>query len=117
MPSAHQAVAAAAGELGACLVANGDARVLRFAQGVPVLEAGRAADVEVAFDNHVILDLIDGKLSLEEALFAGRLRIRGTPVAVERLHAALMLYLNGAVRVGACLALLRCFREACFIAE
>ena len=117
MPSAYQAVGAAAGELSARLIASGRARVLSFRDGAPVLEPDRAADVDVAFDNRVILDLIDGEVSLEDALFLDRLRIRGTPAAIERLHAALMLYLNGALRVSDCLTLLRSFREAQFGAE
>jgi hypothetical protein len=117
MPSAYQAVCAAAGELSARLIANGRVRVLSFQGRVPVLEQDRAADVEVVFDNQVLLELIDGEISLEDALFLDRLQIRGLPAAVERLHTALMLYLNGAVRVSGCLALLRCFREARFVAE
>ena len=117
MPSAYQAVCAAAGELRARLIASGHARVLSFQGSVPVLEPDRAADVEVVFDNQVILDLIDGEVSLEDALFLDRLRIQGAPAAIERLHAALIFYLNGAVRVSECLALLRSFRGAQSVAE
>lgn len=117
MPSAHQAVCAAAGELSARLIACGRARVLTFHGSVPVFEPDRAADVEVVFDNQVVLDLIDGEVSLEDALCLDRLQIRGTPAAVERLHTALMIYLDGVIRVSECLALLEGFREACFIAE
>jgi hypothetical protein len=117
MPAAYQELCAEAGELSARLVATGDARVLRFHGSIPVLEPDRPADVEVVFDNHVILELIDGHVSLEDALFIGRLWIRGTPGAVEQFHAALMFYLNGAIRVSECLELLSHFREACMVVE
>ena len=43
----------------------------------------------------MILTLIDGELSLEDALSLDRLRIRGAPAAIERRHTALIFYLNG----------------------
>lgn len=116
-PDAYGAVCAAAGGLRARLVAAGDARVLSFPEGVPVIEGDSPAAVEVVFDDQVILDLIDGRTSLEAALFAERLQIQGAPDAVERFHGALMIYLDGALRVSACLHLLESFRAAQSVAE
>jgi hypothetical protein len=117
MPAAYEAVCATAAGLSARLVANGQPRVLTFHGSIPVFEPDRVADVEVAFDNRIILDLIEGQLSLEEALLCDRLHIRGAPAAVERLHAALMHYLNGTVRVIECLTLLRRFQQACSVSD
>jgi hypothetical protein len=117
MPAAYQALCAAAGELSVRLVATGDARVLRFRGRIPVFEADGAADLEVVFDHRVILDLIDGRVALEDALLLDRLWIRGRPGALEQFHAGLIFYLNGAIRLSECLELLRYFRTACIAVE
>lgn len=68
--------------------------------GVEIFAPGPPAptDVFISFEDRVILDLVDGVSSLDEAVTAERLHLRGPVDAVERLLAGLAAYLKGAVR-------------------
>lgn len=68
--------------------------------GVEIFAPGPPAptDVFIAFEDRVILDLVDGVSSLDEALTTERLHLRGPVESIERLLAGLACYLKGAVR-------------------
>lgn len=98
-PEADAALRAAVGSLRALFATQGRARLFHLTpQGFALDEAGDAADVEITFDRALVLDLAEGRLTLEEALLADRLGARGPLSAVTRLHEALTIYLEGLLR-------------------
>ena len=110
-PGSFHALAREVDGLLARLVADGDARIVccdaaRFA----VVEDMSEPDIEVAFEREGILNLIDGKSTLEGAFYGEALRIRGDVEIVERFHEGLQLYLAGAIRSTSMPALLAQFR-------
>lgn len=112
MPAAYGALCAQVGDLKTRLISSGRAKVLSFQGRVPTLEEEEeSAAVEAAFDDSVILDLIDGHLSLQEALFTDRLCIGGAARDIERLQSALIVYLDGAIRLPEFAKLLERFRD------
>ena len=74
------------------------------------------ADVEIGFDRALVLDLAEGRLTLEDALLADRLHARGEMEAMTRLHAALMVYLEGLLRAPGASALYDEYRDGELIA-
>jgi len=61
-------------------------------------EADLSEDVEVGLDKPILLDLVDGRVTLEDALLEERLRLRGSLDALVEFDEALYIYLGGAVR-------------------
>jgi hypothetical protein len=113
VPEAHRALAAAMGRTRARLVADGDARTIRFDFPYWTIYADdNEADLEVAFDRELVLDLVDGRLTLEEAIYQERLLMRGSIETIERFHDALMIYLEGLLRTSHAPALLAHYRQA-----
>jgi len=105
-PQAEAALRLAIGPLTARFSTQGRARLFRLTpQGFALDESAQAADVEIAFDRAIVLDLAEARLTLEEALIADRLHAKGSAAAVARLHDALMIYLEGLLRAPGAAAL------------
>jgi hypothetical protein len=60
--------------------------------------ARRNADVKVRSSRRAILDVIDGNVTLENAVLEDRIVLLGSVPALVRFHDGLRVYLNGAVR-------------------
>ena len=56
------------------------------------------ADIEVVFDDQIIMDLAAGALTLNEAIFTERLCLSGPVDAIGNFHDALLIYLEGLIR-------------------
>jgi hypothetical protein len=54
--------------------------------------------IELASTRATVLAVVDGRSTLEEAVWSGRLELRGRLDDLVRFHDALVLYLHGAVR-------------------
>jgi hypothetical protein len=105
-PQTHAALHEAVGPLHARFSTEGRARLFRATPaGFALDETTDAADVEIAFERAVVLDLAEARLTLEEALIADRLHAKGSVAAVTRLHDALMIYLEGLLRAPGAAAL------------
>jgi hypothetical protein len=112
VPDAHRALAGAMGNLRARLVADGVARTIRFDLSDWTIYAEDSdADLEVSFDREIIMDLIDGRLTMEDAIYQERLRMRGSVETIERFHGALMIYLEALIRTPGAPAMLESYRE------
>ncbi len=59
----------------------------------------------------VILDLVDARAGLVEAILDDRLGLRGALPELARFHDGLMLYLHGAMRAPSFPGLLRRYRD------
>ena len=111
VPEAYQGIVAATGGLVLGVVsetARGVVAVLP--PRIEVAGPGPRCDVTTEVKETVILDLIDGRVTLGEALSTDRLVLRGKPPDLERLISGLHIYLRAAVRSGAMQALLDAFR-------
>jgi hypothetical protein len=112
-PDAHRALVGAMGKLRARLVADGVARIIRFDFPDWMICPGESeTDLEVAFDREIIMDLIDGRLTMEDAIYQERLHMRGSVETIERFHGALMIYLEGLIRTPEAAVLLESYRRA-----
>jgi len=69
-------------------------------------------DVEVLFDERVVVDLLDGVLSMREALDRGRLELKGSNASLEKLISGLKCYIRGAIRSAAMQDLLEDYRKS-----
>lgn len=76
------------------------------------IEPPSAPAVEAHIDRQAILDLVDARITLLDALLEERLVVRGALDDVIAFHDGLMIYLHGAVRDPSFPALLRRFRGA-----
>lgn len=111
-PQADAALRKAIGPLRTLFATEGRARLLHLtSQGFALDESAQEADVEIGFDRAIVLDLAEGRLTLEEALIADRLHARGQVAEVTRLHEALMIYLEGLLRAPAAAALYDAYCE------
>ena len=105
-PQAEAALRKAVGPLRTRMTSEGRARLLHLTpSGFALDETVEAADVEIGFDRSLVLDLAEGRLTLEEALIADRLHAKGEVGAITRLHEALMIYLEGLLRAPGATAL------------
>ncbi len=77
-----------------------------------VRRPGRAARARVTARDGVVLDLIDGRAGLLEAVAGGRLDVRGDLDAVLRLARGLTAFVEGAVRSPGVRSLLEEYRVA-----
>src|ERR1700733_6745248 len=60
-----------------------------------VFPDARRADIDVVFDDRIILDLAAGALTLNDAISGERLCISGPVDAIANFHDALLIYLEG----------------------
>ena len=112
-PEAHRSLARAMGDLRAQLTTDGKVCSLSLdSLAWTMYYDDIKVDIEVAFDRQIVLDLIDGLLSLEDAILQERLRMQGSVTAIERFYDALMIYLEGLMRVPGTRALLEAYRSA-----
>ncbi len=80
------------------LVVDGEAARLRGRDGGLRLDDGGAAAVDVRTAHATILELLDGRVTLLDALLDDRIVVRGAPEDVLGFHDALICYLHGGVR-------------------
>ena len=66
----------------------------------------QTAPVRIATSRATILDLIDARVGLNEAVEAGTVAVRGSLDDVQRAHASLQAYVHAAVRAASVPALL-----------
>jgi hypothetical protein len=72
---------------------------LRFQKrDVHVVAAGVAEDVRLSIDRQTILALVDGELTIEDALRDDRLELYGAVERVTEFYDGLQVYVAGAVR-------------------
>jgi hypothetical protein len=74
--------------------------------------ATSATTVVVRTGRATLLDLIDGRSSLTDAVLRDAVLLRGDRQDLVRFHDALWLYLQGAVRAPSMSELLRRYRDA-----
>jgi hypothetical protein len=107
-PEAHLALTRSIDRLRARLVSDGTVAVLRFESRDWRIELGAFdADIEVGFDREVTLDLIAGRLTLEDAIMSERLRIFGAADKINVFYDALLIYIEGMIRAPRSGALLK----------
>jgi hypothetical protein len=95
------------------ITGDGDPFALRFDAGtVTNTEPDGSEDVLLSVGNQALLELVDGQLSIEEALRQDRLEMRGQLRGVVDVFDALVIYVRGAIRCPACPPLLSEFRAA-----
>ena len=76
-----------------------------------------AAGARFRASRGAVLDVLDGRISLAEAVLTGRLEAYAPLARLLELHDALLLYVNGAVRCPSFPALLDRFRAGAAAAE
>jgi hypothetical protein len=69
-------------------------------------DSPQTVSVRIATSRATILDLIDAKTGLDEAVEAGTVAVRGSLDDVQRAHASLRAYVHAAVRAASVPALL-----------
>ena len=69
-------------------------------------------DIDVALTDRAVLDLIDGKCSLQQSVVQGEIYVRGKPLVLDQYYRALGHYLNGALRSAGFPTLLSQYRSA-----
>ena len=110
-PEADAALRQAVGALRTRFATEGRTRLFHLTSaGLALDETAQQADVEIGFDRAIVLDLAEGRLTLEDALIADRLHAKGEIAAITRLHEALMIYLEGLLRAPGASAL---YEEYC----
>jgi hypothetical protein len=112
VPEAHRTLAGVIGQLRARLVADGDARIIQFGYAGWTIAQDGDTDLEVAFDRAIIIELVDGQLTLQDAIEQERLRLCGPIGSIERFHEALLIYLEGMIRAPTAPALLEDYLSA-----
>jgi hypothetical protein len=75
-------------------------------------EEPREHDIEVALTDRAILNLIDGKCSLQQSVVQGEIHIKGESVVLNRYYRCLSHYLDGALRSASFPKLLSQYRSA-----
>jgi ubiquinone biosynthesis protein UbiJ len=83
----------------------------RFDQAI-ILLAPEQPDAELRTTRQTILDVIDARLTLDEAILTDAIRLQGEVEVLQRFHDALITYVSGAVRCPSFPELLTRFREA-----
>jgi hypothetical protein len=82
-----------------------------FARGDAVIEAaGRVADARIATSRQTILDVLDARLSLRDAVLGDRLEVIAPMSMMEPLHEGILAYVHGGVRSPSFPSLLMRFR-------
>lgn len=75
-------------------------------------EGSPRLDIEVALTDRAVLDLIDGKCSLQQSVLKGGIHLKAHPPVLEQYHHCLSHYLNGAMRSAGFPRLLSQYRSA-----
>ncbi len=96
----------------ALLVVGGESVAVRFTPDrAELLPRSNSPSVEVRTERDVILDLVDARSSLHQAIMSERLLLFGSPDDLLRFHDGLNAYLHGAVRAPSFPQLLQGFRH------
>jgi hypothetical protein len=111
LPPANEAFCRALAGCAVELRVDDEEMAVRFdAGGASVVAAAGAADARIDTGRRAILDVIDARMTLEEAVRLGRVQVVGPLPVVVRLHEGILLYVHGGVRLPAFASLLRRFR-------
>jgi hypothetical protein len=110
-PQAHARLAHALDALPLALEVDAEAMLLVFERGRHALRDAAPASVLLRTTRSAILDLVDGRIGLVEALRGERLWLQGAVASLVRVDAALRAYLAGAVRSPSFLPLLADYRR------
>ena len=101
------------GSLSARLTTEGSSFVIvREGADWRVSADARRADIEVAFDDQIIMDLAAGALTLNDAIAGERLCLFGPVDAIANFHDALLIYLEGLIRARGTPELLERYRAS-----
>jgi hypothetical protein len=112
-PAHHAELAVLLGARGLCCEVDGRSVALCFDGARHALRPpDRREAVSLCTDRRTILDLVDGELTLLDALLEERLWLAGSADAVTRFDEALTCYLDGAIRCPSLPPLLEEFRRA-----
>jgi hypothetical protein len=113
IPQAYQRMCATLDGLSVRISVDDEPVVIGFA-GVRgrVSLTGGPVDAELCTSRRAVLEVLDGRLSLADAVLADAVTIRAPLDTLERLNRALEAYMHGAVRSRSFAALLVRFRAA-----
>jgi hypothetical protein len=99
MPDSYRLLLAELGPMVVELDVDGDVFALRGGDRLAVSDgAARTADVRIVTSRVVILDLLDARVGLGEAVEAGTVSVHGSLDDVQRAHDSLRAYVHAAVR-------------------
>lgn len=113
VPESYRVLVATLGSLMVELDVDGEVFALRGRDRLEVSDgAAPAAGARIAASRLAILDLVDARVGLAEAVEAGTIRVHGSLDDVQRAHDALQAYVHAAVRASAQPALLGELRAA-----
>ncbi len=98
-PEAYRRLAAALGGRVVRIDAEGESLAVRGStSGVEATSCGTPAAIEAALAEGEILDLVEGRRSVEDSLLLGRMEVRGAIEDLLALHDGLLWYVAGGVR-------------------
>jgi hypothetical protein len=110
-PAAYALLCAQLAPRRARLTVDGETVMLTFEAGaVRVLTRARNPAVQLVTTRRTILDVIDARLTLQEAVLAEAILLKGRPNDLAAFHEGLIMYVRGAVRCPAFPPLLDRFR-------
>jgi len=112
-PVGYRALESRLSGLRARLESGGVRRVVSFDRSRFLLgDDSGSPDVDAAFERGVVLELVDGATSLDQAILDDKLRVRGAVEAVERFYDGICLYVDAAVRSPGFVPLLERYRDS-----
>lgn len=99
MPGAYRLLCGMLAPREVLIVVDGEQVPLRFAASeARVLDRPQEPRVLARTSRRAILDVVDARMSLQEAVDAGVLLLEGTAEDLSRFHEGLLTYVRGAVR-------------------
>lgn len=114
---AHERLCRGLGERTIRLTVDGEVRYLSMRGGRHVVESEGAAGVELRTDRAAIVELVEARRSLLDAVLLERLSLRGAPEELASLYDTLVVFIQGAVRSRSLPALLDAYLGSEHIAE
>lgn len=113
VPQSYRVLVATLGSLVVQLDVDGEVFALRGGNRLRVSNGtAPGAGVRIATSRLAVLELIDARVGLGEAVEAGMVRVHGSLDDVQRVHEALQAYVHAAVRASSQPALLSQLRAA-----
>lgn len=113
VPQSYRVLVATLGSLVVQLDVDGEVFALRGGDRLRVSNGtAPGAGVRIATSRLAVLELIDARVGLGEAVEAGMVRVHGSLDDVQRAHEALQAYVHAAVRASSQPALLSQLRAA-----
>lgn len=92
---------------------DGERFAVRFAPGAAAIEeASDVADARIATTRRTILDVLDARLTLRDAVLRDLLQVVAPLPMMESLHEGILAYVHGGVRCPSFPFLLKRFRSA-----